>query len=805
MVRRRQAPAAAHSPVEDLRRCTLGPSLVSSVTFSSGDLNSTSSTQRAEEGDDSSLRRNLQAALAKGNPFDVRFSDAAVEFRYQVHNQAGLASVHLTSASIVSLIFLYTAACSLLLGCWDDDPDGEEAARIKEWWVVSTAAIIFVLMWLLYIAVRWRAASFKSSPQMLRALQWSRFAIAALGSFRLCLTSERAVQLFRPSMPPTAQGDDSESTYALLLILCHLVFGLYFVMPVGMYFVLLHATTAWYLVARAAFGEITSWDKHKYQDTGYLYTIFLLLCASLRRVDLAARAEFLRLDRMRAVNERQRGTIAHMRSAAEHQQSNARLIVQLNSEERRALEQAFGGDATPDALKRVMVDLDHVVMQRALGSGNFADVCLAEWNGTPCAVKRLRRSRLSASNLDSFKAECLLHLSLRHPNIVGLLGCALDPGRGEVCALLELCARGTLEQLLDSAPKLTWSAHKLPIATGVARAMAYLHAQSPPVIHRDLKPPNVLIDDGYNAKLADFGLSREATEDATMSTAGSPLFSAPELLRHERYDEQVDVWSYACLLESLATHKQTYRDAPLPELQPRPAMIAEGRLRPQLPDGFFLTPLLDECAAPSALDRPRFESVVETLTRAELQLEAALQPPGAIVARPTSTSRASASASSPRSPRSPFDSPPPPTIVVDTSPRAAEPSGDLQGDAPMFTATPEPSTLAACRKSAATPGRRGLMSKAATSGFLLGRRSRPSSQPPTPSWKQVGRLNSTAPPQLENQPSCGAEIMPADAAGPASAPEQREPLESPLKRGNTHTGAMMARFASDLAPCAENV
>ena len=129
MVRRRQAPAAAHSPgVEDLRRCTLGPSLVSSVTFSSGDLNSTSSTQRAEEGDDSSLRRNLQAALAKGNPFDVRFSDAAVEFRYQVHNQAGLASVHLTSASIVSVFFLYAVSCSLFLGCWDDDPDGEEAA-----------------------------------------------------------------------------------------------------------------------------------------------------------------------------------------------------------------------------------------------------------------------------------------------------------------------------------------------------------------------------------------------------------------------------------------------------------------------------------------------------------------------------------------------------------------------------------------------------------------------------------------------------------------------------------------------------
>ena len=751
--------------VEDLRRCNR-PSLVSSVTFSSDDLVSTTSTQRAEEDkDEISLRRNLQAALAKGNPFDVRFSDDAVELRYQNHNQQGLSSVHLTSASIVSLIFAYSLACSLFLGCWDDDPDGEEAARIKEQWVVSTATASFVLLWLLYVAVRWRAASFKSSPPMLRALHWARLVLATLASFRLCITSERAVQFFRPSLPPS-EADSSEGTYMLLLILCHLLFGLYFRMPVGMYLVLLHATAAWYLVARAAFGDATSWYLHKYQDTAYLYAIFLLLCASLRRVDLAARAEFLRRDRLQAINERQRGTIAHMRSTAEQQQSNARMMVQLNAAERAALEQAFGGDATPDALKRVMVDLDHVAMQRALGSGNFADVCLADWNGTPCAVKRLRRSRLSASNLDAFKAECLLHLSLRHPNIVGLLGCALDPGRGEVCALLELCGRGTLEQLLDGEPKLSWSAHKLPIATGIARAMAYLHSQSPPVIHRDLKTPNVLVDDGYNAKLADFGLSREATEDVTMSTAGSPLFSAPELLRHERYGEQVDVWSYACLLESLATHRQTYAGAQVPEQQSRPAMIAEGQLRPQLPDGFFLTPLLEQCAASSAADRPRFDRVVEMLTRAELQLEAALQPPGAIIARPS--------------------------LRASNSPRSSNSSR---------AETPEPSTLGARCEASVAPGRPGQMARASTTGRLF-RLSRPSSQAATACKQRVSRLTLTAPPQLDKQGSCGAEIMPADAAGAAAIPsEQRSSLGSPLQRRKTHTGSLV-RFADGSAPAA---
>ncbi len=64
--------------------------------------------------------------------------------------------------------------------------------------------------------------------------------------------------------------------------------------------------------------------------------------------------------------------------------------------------------------------------------------------------------------------------------------------------------------------------------------MAYLHGQAPPVIHRDLKPGNVLVDDGFNAKIADLGCSREADLEKTMEMVGTPLFQAPELLRRER-------------------------------------------------------------------------------------------------------------------------------------------------------------------------------------------------------------------------------------------------------------------------------
>ena len=117
---------------------------------------------------------------------------------------------------------------------------------------------------------------------------------------------------------------------------------------------------------------------------------------------------------------------------------------------------------------------------------------------------------------------------------------------------------GSLAALLSSKAPLPWQPTRWRLATDVASGMAYLHGQSPPVLHRDLKPENVLVDDGWQSKIADFGCSREADLDKTMEMAGTPLFMAPELLRRERYDEKVDVWSFACVLECLWTHKQVY-------------------------------------------------------------------------------------------------------------------------------------------------------------------------------------------------------------------------------------------------------
>ena len=342
--------------------------------------------------------------------------------------------------------------------------------------------------------------------------------------------------------------------------------------------------------------------------------------------------------------------------------------------ERAALSSVLALETISEEAKQAMLSFSDITFSDIkLGAGAFGEVWHATLNGVPVAVKKLHREKLDEANLRAFRAEFELQLSLRHPNIVQVIGGAWNLEDVNVCIVFEVCERGSLRGLLDGIPSiisptkpkgrrratwshsretatgqqsangtvtgrmtptLSWSKHKLPMATGVARAMAHLHAQGPPIIHRDLKPENILIDDAFNAKLADFGTGRKVDLTRTMEHIGTPLFMAPELLRHERYDEKVDIWSFACVLECLWTHQQLYNAVDEANETGMGAaelvrQVANDELRPEIGGG-RLGELVALCTQADFDQRVSFEYVLEVLSSSAMQWEAMRLPVGPI-------------------------------------------------------------------------------------------------------------------------------------------------------------------------------
>jgi serine/threonine protein kinase len=158
-------------------------------------------------------------------------------------------------------------------------------------------------------------------------------------------------------------------------------------------------------------------------------------------------------------------------------------------------------------------------------------------------------------------------------------------------------------------------------ATQLSLGMNYLHTCKPPIVHRDLKPANLLIDHTGTLKISDFGLSKvrpnpgkNETDKFTMTgETGSYRFMAPEVYRHEQYNESVDVYSFAMILFYLLVGRPPWPS--LPGLDAVRKASDEGD-RPNIPrdlDG-RLTALMKECWDDEFRMRPRFDAILERLS-----------------------------------------------------------------------------------------------------------------------------------------------------------------------------------------------
>ncbi|KAJ8520658.1 hypothetical protein ON010_g17918 [Phytophthora cinnamomi] len=203
-----------------------------------------------------------------------------------------------------------------------------------------------------------------------------------------------------------------------------------------------------------------------------------------------------------------------------------------------------------------------------------------------------------------------------HPHIAKFIGVAWD-SLTDLCSLTEFMDGGDLKALLvryqEENHPVGFDHSKVMIALHVAHALTYLHSLDPPVIHRDLKSKNILLSQEMDAKLTDFGISRERIDETMTAGVGTSMWMAPEVMLGNPYDEMADIFSFGVVLSELSTHLSPYANARLSVGSNQPMArtvvlqnVAAGRLSVEFSDAGpeSMVELGRACISMDPKDRP---------------------------------------------------------------------------------------------------------------------------------------------------------------------------------------------------------
>lgn len=229
-----------------------------------------------------------------------------------------------------------------------------------------------------------------------------------------------------------------------------------------------------------------------------------------------------------------------------------------------------------------------------LGEGGFGCVYRGrlQSSGQVVAVKQLDRNGLQGNR--EFLVEVLMLSLLHHPNLVNLIGYCAD---GEQRLLVyEFMALGSLEDHLHDVPPdrdaLDWNT-RMKIAAGAAKGLEFLHDKAnPPVIYRDFKSSNILLDEGFQPKLSDFGLAKlgPTGDKSHVSTRvmGTYGYCAPEYAMTGQLTVKSDVYSFGVVFLELITGRKA-----IDSTQPHGQQNLVAWARPLFNDRRKFTSLVD--------------------------------------------------------------------------------------------------------------------------------------------------------------------------------------------------------------------
>lgn len=237
----------------------------------------------------------------------------------------------------------------------------------------------------------------------------------------------------------------------------------------------------------------------------------------------------------------------------------------------------------------------------SLGKGGFGEVFKGLRDGVDeVAVKIIRISNCTPCVIAQFKAEIDLISKLRHRNVVQFYGACIHPQ--DLYMVTELMDNNLFSvlRLPREAEKYMWSGiYGRDILINVASGLNYLHSRKPPVVHRDIKSPNILVMEGV-AKIADVGVARTmggSAPDMTAQRGFTIAWAAPEVVYRRRATEKIDIWSLGVIMWEVVSGKL-----------PRPGTLVLPAACPQL-----LKVLYSRCMSDDPLGRPSALEVVAKL------------------------------------------------------------------------------------------------------------------------------------------------------------------------------------------------
>lgn len=249
----------------------------------------------------------------------------------------------------------------------------------------------------------------------------------------------------------------------------------------------------------------------------------------------------------------------------QHDKSKRQAEMKLRKQKERILNAKAncGLSARIFTMREIKKASDNFSKDNLISTGGFGEVFKGTFDdGTVIAIKRAKLSNTKA--LDQILNEVRILCQVNHRNLVRLLGCCVELDY-QPLLIYEYIPNGTLFDHLHTHRfdrPLHWL-HRLKIAHQTAQALYYLHSSAlPPIYHRDVKSSNILLDDRFDAKVSDFGLSRlveiaEANKSHIFTSAQGTLgYLDPEYYRNFQLTDKSDVYSFGVVLLEILTREK---------------------------------------------------------------------------------------------------------------------------------------------------------------------------------------------------------------------------------------------------------